>query len=183
MSQDDRFERLCREFSSLEDIDQDRALREAEELRNNPYGGNRLREEAKRYFTEKEPIPALVSEASVPIGFSTLEKPHRFDLGNETALVICKSHTWTEQGNPPEEKLLTWTEAMYYFHITPGSFKKIFFVLRDFNKERGQTLLRYYIETRAHIIPQDVSLYEWDPSSGGCSIYHFNRGQWYPLDT
>ena len=67
-----------------------------------------------------------------PVGVGEIKKAHRFDLGSENppVLVECKSHTWTQGGNSPSAKLTVWNEAMYYFHIAPKEYRKIFFVLK-----------------------------------------------------
>ena len=64
----------------------------------------------------------------VPCGLGTVRKNHSFDLGSEDPRVIveCKSHTWTSGGNVPSAKMKNWAEAMFYFHMAPRDYRKIF---------------------------------------------------------
>jgi hypothetical protein len=84
------------------------------------------------------------------------KKHHRFDLGASApaALVECKSHTWTQSGNMPSAKLTVWNEAMYYFHIAPKHYRKIFFMLKHLRCEIS--LATYYLAKYEHLIPEDV---------------------------
>lgn len=108
----------------------------------------------------------LTKNYSVAIGLDT-KKKHAFDLGSESPkiLVECKSHKWTAGGKVPSAKMTTWNEAMYYFHLAPSEFRKIFFILRHRRNERGETLLAYYQRIYAHLIPTDVEFIEWDELS------------------
>jgi hypothetical protein len=87
---------------------------------------------------------------------------HRFDLGSENppVLVECKSHTWTQGGNMPSAKMTVWNEAMYYFHVAPAIYRKIFFVLK--HSRREQSLASYYLKTHGHLVPEGVELWEFD---------------------
>lgn len=62
-------------------------------------------------------------------------------------IVECKSHRWTKGKNVPSAKLTVWNEAMYYFNILVGNYKKIFFVTRDVRKahNKEESLAEYYI--------------------------------------
>lgn len=51
---------------------------------------------------------------------------------------------------------------MYYFHIVPRKYRKIFFVLMDFSSKRGETLANFYLRNYAHLIPNDVEIWEYD---------------------
>ena len=105
----------------------------------------------------------LTPGVAVPIGLAG-RKAHNFDLGDEKAriLVECKAHTWTEGGNVPSAKLTAWNQAMFFFHVAPGDYRKILFVLRDFSKKRNQTLAEYYMRTNSHLIPDGVEVWEFD---------------------
>ncbi len=115
-------------------------------------------------ITVKKNIPIL-------IGINKNKKSHRFDLGNETdnLIIECKSHTWTESGNVPSAKITTWDQAMFYFLACPEGYRKVFMVLRDFSSKRNETLCEYYLRTKAHLIPDDVEIWEFDQSSVGAS--------------
>lgn len=52
---------------------------------------------------------------------------------------------------------------MYYFHVAPSSYRKIFFVLKHYRKE--QSLAAYYLKTHGHLVPADVEISEYGPES------------------
>jgi hypothetical protein len=95
------------------------------------------------------------------------KKDHKFDLGSTNPLILveCKSHTWTESGNMPSAKITVWNEAMYYFHASPEEYRKILFVLKDSHAKKRETLAAYYLRTSAHLIPEKVEIWEYDPTS------------------
>lgn len=103
---------------------------------------------------------------SIEIGVNE-RKEHAFDLGDEEGkvLVECKAHKWTEGGNVPSAKIIAWNQAMYFFYIAPGGYRKIMFVLNDYNQKRNTTLAKYYIRTNAHLIPDDVEFWEFDEAA------------------
>jgi hypothetical protein len=109
----------------------------------------------------------LRKRLKIPIGVEAVKKEHAFDLGSQNPKVIveCKSHTWTAGNNTPSAKLTVWNEAMYYFLAAPVEYRKIFFVLRDFNQARGETLAEYYIRSYGHMIPSSVEIWEYDVNS------------------
>lgn len=98
------------------------------------------------------------------VGFGSRKKLRKFDLGSEdpAILVECKSHRWTSGGNIPSAKITVWNEAMYYFHLAPQNYRKIFFVLRDFSEKRGCTLAEYYLRNYFHLVPDGVEVWEYD---------------------
>ncbi|OWY18161.1 hypothetical protein B6V73_05675 [Thioclava sp. JM3] len=98
----------------------------------------------------------------VPCGLCNLKKDHTFDLGSETPKVIveCKSQTWTASGNVPSAKMKNWAEAMFYFHMAPPEYRKIFFVEMSLRAGREETLLGYFRRTQAHMIPHDIEFWE-----------------------
>lgn len=104
----------------------------------------------------------------LPVGVGELKKPRRFDLGSASPSVIveCKSHTWTGSGNIPSAKITVWNESMFYFHIAPKNFRKIFFVQRDYCARRKLTLAEYYVRNNRHLIPSGVELWEFTFDSG-----------------
>ena len=51
---------------------------------------------------------------------------------------------------------------MYYFLASPTGYRKIMFVLRDYNEKRNETLAEYYVRTYKHLIPENVELWEFD---------------------
>lgn len=108
----------------------------------------------------------IIKDVGLSIGLER-KKNHRFDLGTpsyaeEKIIIECKSHCWTSGNNVPSAKLTVWNEAMYYFHLAPAGYRKIFFILRDYNNKRNETLGEYYIRTYAHLIPNDVEIMEYD---------------------
>ena len=91
----------------------------------------------------------LEADRKVPCGLGVLRKNHAFDLGSENPKVIveCKSHTWTSGGNVPSAKMKNWAEAMFYFHMVPPDYRKIFIVERSVPFGRGETLQGYFLFT------------------------------------
>ncbi|WP_340160744.1 hypothetical protein [uncultured Hoeflea sp.] len=116
---------------------------------------------------------ALELNHKVLCGLGENRKKHAFDLGSEEPKVIveCKSQTWTSGGNVPSAKMKNWAEAMFYFHMAPVEYRKIFFVERSLRTGREETLLGYFLRTQAHMIPADVELWELDQSSDALDIY------------
>lgn len=106
----------------------------------------------------------LTPDHRVPCGLGKLRRKHSFDLGSEDPKVIveCKSHTWTSGGNVPSAKMKNWAEAMFYSHMAPQDYRKIFFVERSVHRGRSESLLSYFLRTRAHMIPADVECWELD---------------------
>ena len=106
----------------------------------------------------------LESDHKVPCGLGAVRKSHAFDLGSESPRVIveCKSHTWTSSANVPSAKMKNWAEAMFYFHMAPRDYRKIFFVERSLRPGRSESLLSYFLRTQAHMIPPDVEFWELD---------------------
>jgi hypothetical protein len=100
----------------------------------------------------------------VPCGLGDLKKDHAFDLGRNDPPVIveCKSQTWTSGGNIPSAKMKNWAEAMFYFHMAPSGYRKIFFVERSHRTGHEESLLSYFRRTQAHMIPHDVEFWELD---------------------
>ena len=100
----------------------------------------------------------------VPCGLGPVRKNHSFDLGsgNPKIIVECKSHTWTSGGNVPSAKMKNWAEAMFYFHMAPQDYRKIFVVERGVRRGRPESLLAYFLRTQAHMIPPDVEFRELD---------------------
>jgi hypothetical protein len=99
----------------------------------------------------------------VPVGLST-KKDQAFDLGSDSPklLVECKSHKWTTGNKVPSAKMTTWNEAMFYFHVAPLGYRKIFFVLHHKRGGTGESLVSYYRRINSHLIPDDVEFIEWD---------------------
>jgi hypothetical protein len=109
---------------------------------------------------------ALMPNFPIQIGLKE-KKQHCFDLGasDPKILVECKAHKWTEGAKVPSAKLTVWNEAMFYFHLVSGDYRKIFFVLHDKRKGSGESLLTYYRRTYSHMIPADVEFLEFDEQS------------------
>jgi hypothetical protein len=41
-------------------------------------------------------------------------------------------------GNMTSAKMTVWNEAMYYFHVAPSSYRKIFFILKHYRREQSR---------------------------------------------
>ncbi len=132
----------------------------------NAHAGREFEADALGYFSQKEGL-LLTPSYSVPLGVSSLRKQHRFDLGSDepAVLVECKSHNWTDSGNMPSAKVTVWNEAMYYFHLAPRNFRKILFVLEARHSRQPETLAEYYVRINGHLIPEGVSIVEFNPIS------------------
>ncbi|MEK5230304.1 hypothetical protein MHB42_00700 [Lysinibacillus sp. FSL K6-0232] len=130
----------------------------------NAHIGRDFEEAAYVYFTAQG--YSIIKDVALPIGLER-KKNHRFDLGapagaEDKIIIECKSHRWTSGDNVPSAKLTVWNEAMYYFHLAPPEYRKIFFILRDYSNKRNETLGEYYIRTYGHLIPSDVEIMEYD---------------------
>ncbi len=132
----------------------------------NAHVGRDFESEAQRYFRNKG--IALYRNHRVNVGVpGKHKKAKQFDLGsdNPPILVECKSHKWTAGGNVPSAKLTVWNEAMYYFALAPKHYRKILFVLSDFNERRQETLAGYYRRIYGHLIPDGVKIMEFSPTA------------------
>lgn len=132
----------------------------------NSHVGRDFEAAAKRYFLERG--VNLKTGFAVPLGVGDRTKDRRFDLGSENpaVLVECKSHRWTVGGNVPSAKLTVWNEAMYYFHLAPSRYRKIFFALRDISPRTNESLVAYYLRNYGHLVPADVEILEIDEGRG-----------------
>jgi len=115
---------------------------------------------------------AVEPRFSVLIGVGANKKNRLFDLGSSSPKIIveCKSHRWTIGGNMPSAKMTVWNEAMFYFSLAPHDYRKILFVLRDFNVRKQETLAHYYLRIHGHLIPEGVEIWEYDDSTKHVSI-------------
>ena len=130
----------------------------------NAHIGRDFEKAAHVYFTAQG--YEIIKDVALPIGLER-KKNHRFDLGSSSdatdkIIIECKSHRWTSGDNVPSAKLTVWNEAMYYYHLAPPEYRKIFFILRDYSNKRNETLGEYYIRTYGHLIPSDVEIMEYD---------------------
>ncbi len=128
----------------------------------NAHVGRAFEERARKVLAEHG--LRLESGHMVPCGLGPVRKNHAFDLGSGSPKVIveCKSHTWTSSGNVPSAKMKNWAEAMFYFHMAPPDYRKIFVVERSVRPGRPESLLTYFLRTQAHMIPPDVEFRELD---------------------
>ena len=115
----------------------------------------------------------LAMNYKVPCGLGNEKTMHRFDLGSEEPPVIveCKSHTWTKGDSVPSAKIKNWAEAMFYFHMAPPTYCKIFFVERSLRVGNGESLLAYFLRTQKHMIPADVQFWELPRDSDDVKIF------------
>lgn len=128
----------------------------------NAHVGRAFEERARKVLAEHG--LRLEPGHKVPCGLGLVRKNHAFDLGSGDPRVIveCKSHTWTSSGNVPSAKMKNWAEAMFYFHMAPPNYRKIFVVERSVRSGRPESLLAYFLRTQAHMIPPDVEFRELD---------------------
>ena len=132
----------------------------------NAHAGRDFEADALEYFNREKGLQ-LIQSFSVAIGVAEKTKSHSFDFGSQkpAILVECKSHNWTATGNLPSAKITVWNEAMYYFHLAPKRFRKILFVLEARHTRRAETLAEYYTRINGHLIPSDVSIFEYNPTT------------------
>ena len=64
-----------------------------------------------------------------------------------------------------------WAEAMFYFHMAPSDYRKIFLVERSVRPGRDESLLNYFLRTQAHMIPSDVECWELDRDSDDLTVH------------
>jgi hypothetical protein len=130
------------------------------ENKTNTEVGKEFENTALKFFKSQNLI--LKKYIKLDIGIENIYKQHKFDLGctQQKIIVECKSHKWTSAGNIPSAKMATWNEAMYYFFMSPNDFRKIMFVLYDYNKKKKETLVEYYLRTYKHLIPKNVEFWE-----------------------
>lgn len=136
----------------------------------NSHVGREFEDAVHEYF-HNEGLP-LEFDFKVDCGISSQKKPHAFDLGSHdpALLVECKSQTWTSGGNVPSAKMKNWSEAMYYFHMAPPGFRKMFVALQCYRARGGESLLGYFGRTQFHLIPDDVELWEFDMNTHTASL-------------
>jgi hypothetical protein len=129
----------------------------------NAHAGNDFESIARSFFNEQG--IQLTKNFAAAVGVDAQKKMHRFDLGSENppVLVECKSHTWTQGGNMPSAKMTVWNEAMYYFHLAPSTYRKVFFVLK--HSRREVSLASHYLKTHGHMVPRGVEVWEYDMAS------------------
>jgi hypothetical protein len=132
----------------------------------NSHAGREFEEHAGAYFSREEGL-VLTSSFQVEVGVSSRKKTHGFDLGSTKPriLVECKSHNWTVSGNMPSAKVTVWNEAMYYFSLAPQQYRKVLFVLEARHSRRDETLAEYYVRIYGHLVPDGVSIFQYDPQS------------------
>jgi hypothetical protein len=109
----------------------------------------------------------------IAVGLRGRKKEHRFDLGSESPKVIveCKCQTWTMSGGTPSAKLKNWAEAMFYFHLAPPDYRKIFVVERSLRPRDSQSLLTYFMRTQDHLIPDGIEFWEVERHSDDVRIF------------
>ena len=131
----------------------------------NAHVGNEFEALVQRFFAQQG--IDLVRNHFVPVGVGVSKKLHAFDLGcpSKKWLVECKSHRWTAGHNIPSAKLTVWNEAMHYFQSAPPEYKKVLVVLKHLRRGNGESLLRYYLRTHGHLVPNDVELWEYDEAT------------------
>ena len=114
----------------------------------------------------------LVFNHKVAVGIASQKKEHAFDLGSEDPKVIveCKAQTWTAGNKVPSAKMKNWAEAMFYFHMAPHDYRKIFVVERSVRETTGETLLSYFMRTQFHMIPSDVEFWDLDGATRNVCI-------------
>ncbi len=140
--------------------------------------GRDFEKKAKTYFKDKCDID-LTCSFSLELGLGDKKKPRRFDLGLDDPKIIveCKNHTWTKTDKVPTAKMTNWNLEMYYFHLAPQDYRKIFFCLKHYSKKRQKTLAEYYIEKNSHLIPHGVEIWEYCEKTGNVFKHNLSNGK------
>ena len=133
----------------------------------NAHAGSEFEELARAFFASEGLV--LRRGFVAPIGVDDVKKGRKFDLGSDSppVLVECKSHAWTQGGNIPSAKLTVWNESMYYFHLAPREFRKVFFVLK--HNRRDTSLAAYYLRNYSHLVPPTVEFWEYSPEASSAT--------------
>ena len=143
---------------------------------NNAHVGREFEAQARRALAERG--IDLDPDYKVAVGIASERKEHAFDLGSKDPKVIveCKSQTWTAGNKVPSAKMKNWAEAMFYFHMAPDAYRKIFLVEKSVRETTGETLLSYFMRTQFHMIPADVEFWELNCTTGDvCIVLPDNR--------
>ena len=136
-----------------------------------PISHKNLVDVAKRIFSSDENI--LFENYKIKVGLD-IEKECIFDLGNDSKIIICKTSSWKNNSCVPKNIFKAWNESMYYFHLIPNNYKKIFFVKMDFSQKYCETLLQYYIRKNYNFIPKEVKCCDYFYDSGHIEEYSFD---------
>ena len=105
----------------------------------------------------------LYPECEVNIGINgEQKKTHKFDWGNESLVVECKSYNWTVSGKFPSAKFSTANEALLFLVAAPQSLQKMLFMMKTkrISSRRQETLSEYYIQAYNHLFPKDQEVME-----------------------
>ena len=113
----------------------------------------------------------LDREFRVEVGINHDHNPkyHKFDLGNNSLLVECKSYSWTKGRNAPSAKFSTANEALLYFIAAPKPFRKMLFLqktdkMSNRNAVEGgeETIAEQYVRKYKHFFPDKLEVWELD---------------------
>ncbi len=98
-----------------------------------------------------------------PVEIGNPPKPHKFDLvsKDESIVIECKCHTWTEGGNVPSAKLAILDEAILYMRSISHPAKKIIAMRMAWSEKRKMTLAEYFCEKKGHLLG-DIAVWELD---------------------
>jgi hypothetical protein len=135
--------------------------------KSNAHVGSAFEAKALKYFAKQ----GIMLQKNFPVDVGvhkTKTRLRKFDMGsaNPRILVECKSHTWTAGDRVPVAKFTAWTEAMFYFHIAPPSYRKILFVKHHRRSRNNESLLAYYRSHFGHLIPKGVEFLEFNEKTG-----------------
>ena len=136
----------------------------------NSHAGREFEAQARKALVERG--LDLDPDYRVAVGIASEKKEHSFDLASEDSKVIveCKTQTWTAGNSVPSAKMKNWAEAMFYFHMAPDAYRKIFLVERSVRETSGETLLSYFMRPQFHMIPADVEFWELNNDTGDVCI-------------
>ncbi len=124
----------------------------------NKLKGNKFEIEAKEIL-EKYLDCEFQEQYKVDIGFS-VKKTHKYDFGNKNFVVECKCYSWTEGNNIPSAKLSHLKEVMFYFSLTPNTYKKILVLNKNIRTKDEKSFGTYFVEINRAFISDNVEIYE-----------------------
>lgn len=132
----------------------------------NKTNNSQLVKAAKKHFSIQG--IKLTNRLAVELGVGPVKKSRNFNLGSDplSMLVFCRANRWGQgkkKGIP--SKMTGINACMYLFLLAGPGYRKVMFMLRDYDEDKNRTIAEYYIDTYMHLIPEDVEIWEYDPET------------------
>lgn len=128
----------------------------------NPRTGKDFELAVKKWF---ETEYGKCFETNKPFSIGNPPKPHRFDVvSNDNSIVVeCKCHSWTETGNVPSAKMGFVNEAVFYLSFIRDANTYVI-MKKSVHPKRMETLAEYYFRTNKHLLGH-TRVWEYDVES------------------